>query len=151
MYKGILCGMAAFKQHCAFGFWKGSLIVNGKENNVDAMGQFGRITSLKDLPPKRVLLGYIKKAMQLNDEGVKAPRAKPQGGKKELTVPDYFTAVLKKNKKALATFEAFPYGKKGAGVGVSLWRLSLASLLRSQAVCQRVYLRTQESLCHSST
>jgi len=42
--------------------------------------------------------------MQLNDEGVKAPRAKPQGGKKELTVPDYFRAVLKKNKKALATF-----------------------------------------------
>jgi len=112
MYKGILCGMAAFKQHCAFGFWKGSLIVNGKENNVDAMGQFGRITSLKDLPPKRVLLGYVKKAKQLKDDGVKAPRAKPQGAKKELTVPDYFTAMLKKNKKALATFEAFPYSKK---------------------------------------
>ncbi len=112
MYKGILCGMAAFKQHCAFGFWKGSLIVNGKENNLDAMGQFGRITSLKDLPPKRVLLGYVKKAKQLNDDGVKAPRAKPQGGEKKLTVPDYFTAVLKKNKKALATFEAFSYSKK---------------------------------------
>ena len=72
----------------------------------------GRITSLKDLPPKRVLLVYVKKAKQLNDNGVKAPRAKPQGGKKELTVPDYFTAMLKKNKKALATFEAFPYSKK---------------------------------------
>ena len=43
----------------------------------------------------------------INDEGVKAPRAKPQGGKKELTVPDYFTAVLKKNKKAQATFDNF--------------------------------------------
>src|SRR6266849_7227138 len=41
IYKGILCGMAAFKQHCSFGFWKGNLIVNGKENSVNAMGQFG--------------------------------------------------------------------------------------------------------------
>ena len=32
--------------------------------------------------------------------------------KKDLEVPDYFTAALKKNKKALATFEGFPYSKK---------------------------------------
>ena len=25
--KGMLCSMAAFKQHCAFGFWKGAMIV----------------------------------------------------------------------------------------------------------------------------
>jgi hypothetical protein len=44
-YKGMFCGMASFKQHCAFGFWKGSLIFDGKENkSADAMGQFGRIT-----------------------------------------------------------------------------------------------------------
>src|SRR2546430_17673594 len=65
MYKGMLCSMAAFKEHCAFGFWKGSLVMAPK--SVDGMGQFGRITSRKDLPPKRVLLGYIKKAVQLND------------------------------------------------------------------------------------
>ncbi|HEV2961958.1 MAG TPA: YdeI/OmpD-associated family protein, partial [Candidatus Angelobacter sp.] len=106
--------MASFKEHCAFGFWKGSLIIDGKENkSVDAMGQFGRITSRQDLPAKRVLLGYIKKAMQLNDEGVKAPaRSKPKTGNKELKVPEYFLASLKKNKKALAAFEGFPYSKK---------------------------------------
>src|SRR6266478_219735 len=27
--KGIICFMAAFKQHCVFGFWKGSLILAG--------------------------------------------------------------------------------------------------------------------------
>jgi len=113
MYKGILCGMAAFKQHCAFGFWKGSLIVPGKENSVNAMGQFGRVTSTKDLPPRRVLLAYVKKAKQLNDDGVKSPaRSKPRGEKKELAVPAYFTTALKKNKKALAVFDEFSYSKR---------------------------------------
>ena len=27
MYKGMMCAMASFKQHAAFGFWKGSLVV----------------------------------------------------------------------------------------------------------------------------
>ncbi len=50
-YKGILCGMAAFKEHCALGFWKGRLIVGNNEGRrQEAMGQFGRITSLRDLP-----------------------------------------------------------------------------------------------------
>jgi len=112
MYKGLLCGMAAFKQHCSFGFWKGPLVVEGKDNSVDSMGQFGRITSIKDLPPKSVMLGYVKKAKQLNDEGVKVPKAKPPGEKKELIVPDYFLSALKRNKKALTTFDGFPYSKR---------------------------------------
>lgn len=112
MYKGMLCSMAAFKQHCAFGFWKGKLIIDGKENDVDSMGQFGRITSMEDLPPKSVLVAYVKKAKQLNDEGVKLPRAKARSEKKDLTVPGYFLLALKKNKKALTTFDAFPYSKR---------------------------------------
>lgn len=114
MYKGMLCNMASFKQHCAFGFWKGSLILNGEQSkSVEAMGQFGRITSAKDLPPRKVIVGYVKKARQLNDDDVKVPsRMKRSTEKKELVVPDYFTAALKKNKKALTTFEAFPYSKR---------------------------------------
>jgi hypothetical protein len=27
MYQGMLCSMASFNQHCAFGLWKGSLIL----------------------------------------------------------------------------------------------------------------------------
>ena len=79
-YKGMFCSMAAFKQHCAFGFWKGSLVV-GKdaENGDQAAGQFGRITKLSELPPKKVLTGYIKLAKKLNDDGVKPPsRVKPK-------------------------------------------------------------------------
>jgi uncharacterized protein YdeI (YjbR/CyaY-like superfamily) len=114
MYKGMFCSMAAFKQHCAFGFWHSSAIFDGKSNkSADAMGQFGRITSLKDLPRRSLLLGYIKKAKQLKDEGVKpAKPTKAKDEKKELTVPDYFAAALKKNKKAQATFDAFPYSKR---------------------------------------
>ncbi len=72
-YKGMMCGMAAFKSHCAFGFWKGSLVLDGPRSD-DAAGHFGRITSLSDLPSDRVIAGYVKKAAKLNDEGVKVAR-----------------------------------------------------------------------------
>ncbi len=112
-HKGMLCGMAAFKQHCAFGFWKGKLIVDAKENkSVDAMGQFGCITSMKDLPPRKKLLGYVKKAVELNDAGVTIKRKVTKPGTKKVTVPPYFLAAVKKNKAALATFQGFPYSKQ---------------------------------------
>jgi len=114
MYKGMLCGMAAFKQHCAMGFWKGRLIVDPKQNkSLEAMGQFGKITSVKDLPPKRVLLGYVRQAVELNEQGVKSPtRSKPSTERKEVIVPDYFAAALKKNKKAQAAFDGFSYSHR---------------------------------------
>jgi len=111
-YKGMFCGMAAFKEHCTFGFWKEKLVLGGDKQE-EGMGQFGRIQSLKDLPSKRTLLGYIRKAKELNDKGIKSPRKpRPKGERKELVVPAYFTAAIQKNKKALAAFEAFPYSKK---------------------------------------
>ena len=113
VYKGMLCGMAAFKQHATFGFWKHELVV-GKTGQKAGMGQFGRITSLKDLPAQKVLLGYIRKAAALNEAGIKAPahsRAKP-GVKRELTVPDYLVAALRGNKTAQANFESFSYSHK---------------------------------------
>ena len=60
LHHGLLCNMAAFKAHCTFGFWKASLLgVGGKAG---AMGQFGRITSVKDLPPKRDLVRLVRQA-----------------------------------------------------------------------------------------
>ncbi|MEP6691415.1 MAG: YdeI/OmpD-associated family protein [Gemmatimonadaceae bacterium] len=114
MYKGVLCSMAAFKEHCVFGFWKGSLIVDKNGGRVDeAAGQFGRITMVSDLPSKTVLAGYIKAAMKLNEDGVKSPaRAKPKGKDEPVSVPPELAGALKKNKKAHATFEAFTASKK---------------------------------------
>jgi uncharacterized protein YdeI (YjbR/CyaY-like superfamily) len=110
-YKGMMCGMAAFKQHCTFGFWKGSLVV-GKDGGKgeEAMGQFGRITKLSDLPSKKVITGYVRLAARLNDEGVRVVRAKPK--KKPLVVPADLKAALKKDRKASATFANFSPSQK---------------------------------------
>jgi uncharacterized protein YdeI (YjbR/CyaY-like superfamily) len=108
-YKGMMCSMAAFKQHCAFNFWKQSLMKDAKkllENREEAMGSFGRICSLKDLPSDKVIIGYIKEAMQLNDAEIKVKKAKPTE-KKELKIPTYISSAIKKNKKAFTTFENF--------------------------------------------
>lgn len=107
-YEGMLCAMASFKAHCTFAFWKGALVVDrGGENAERAMGQFGRITSLAELPPKRVLAGYVREAMRLNEEGVKAPRRAPTKTKQPVVVPDDLAAALRRNRKASATFDAF--------------------------------------------
>ena len=108
-YKGMLCSMASFKQHCAFGFWKASLLADPQKllSNETAMGHFGRITSLDDLPPDKTIMAYIKEAVKLNDEGVKVPVKTKSGEKRKLTIPADFKAALHKNKKALQTFEAF--------------------------------------------
>ena len=107
MYKGMLCGMASFKEHCGFGFWKSGLVLDTDDAQVGAAGQFGRITKLSDLPPKKVIAGYIKKAMALNESGTAVARKRKRAARKEIAAPDYFMAALKKNKKALATFEGF--------------------------------------------
>lgn len=115
MYKGMLCSMAAFKAHMAFGFWKGELLLDrmGDAGSREAMGHFGRITAKADLPPAKKITEWIKIAMTLNDDGVKAPnRQKKPAAQKTLTVPDCLLAALKKNKKAAATFEAFSYSHR---------------------------------------
>src|ERR1700741_3742906 len=79
-YKGLLCGMAAFKQHCTFGFWKHTLVVGDDAKAKEAMGSFGSLKQLSDLPSKTELARYVKKAMKLNDDGVKGrkPKHKPK-------------------------------------------------------------------------
>jgi uncharacterized protein YdeI (YjbR/CyaY-like superfamily) len=108
-YKGPFCGMAAFKQHAALHLWKGSLILGGTER--ESIRQFGRLTKVSDLPSKKLLAGYIKKAMALNDAGVKVKRA-PKVPPKPIRVPPALRAALAKNKKAQAAFAAFPPSHK---------------------------------------
>lgn len=117
-YKGgPMCHMAAFKQHCAIGFWKAELMKDSQKltdmaKSEVAMGHLGRITSLKDLPKDAVLIRYIKEAMKLNEEGIKLPSKTKTADKKELVVPDYFMKALAKNKKALKAFEDYSYSHK---------------------------------------
>lgn len=105
-HHGILCGFAAFKKHATFGFWKHSLVVEGDLKALEAMGSFGKLTSLEDLPSKTALKGYVKKAMKLNEEGVQVTRPK-RAPKPKIAPPPELLAALAKNKRARATFEAF--------------------------------------------
>jgi uncharacterized protein YdeI (YjbR/CyaY-like superfamily) len=108
MYHGMLCGMASFKAHCAFGFWNGSLIVAAMGKPAEsAMGQFGRITSVGDLPPQKVITGYLKQAMKLNEAGIKRPARTKPVRKKNLPVPEELTQALLRNRKARDTYERF--------------------------------------------
>ena len=107
-YKGMLCSMAAFKQHASFGFWKQSLLESDAfPKNKTAMGSFGRITTLKDLPSDKVIIGLIRQAMELNEKGINVQKAKKPAEKKEIVVPDDLAAALAKDKKAKAQFEKF--------------------------------------------
>ena len=103
-YKGPLCGMAAFKGHCAFVFWKDTLVVENPSD--EAMGQLGRIETLDDLPPKKTLNTWLKKAVKLNDEGVKAPRS-VRPPRPPVEVPADLKNALSKNARARAAFEGF--------------------------------------------
>jgi uncharacterized protein YdeI (YjbR/CyaY-like superfamily) len=108
-HKGIICFMAAFKEHCAFGFWNGSLIFGAK--NEGAMGHFGQIRSIGDLPDQKQLLGFVRKAAKLNEAGVKKSRPRSRA-KQKVSVPADLKAALQKNAKARKTFENFSYSQK---------------------------------------
>ncbi|HTK83107.1 MAG TPA: YdeI/OmpD-associated family protein [Bacteroidota bacterium] len=117
-YKGPFCGMAAFKQHAVFGFWKSKLLKDpggylGERSaqGGEAMGNLGRLTALKDLPPDKVILAFLQQAKILNDDGVKLP-AKPKGPKIPLKVPAYLKTALSKSKKAQAAWDDFSYSHK---------------------------------------
>ena len=101
-YKGNLCLMSAFKEHCRFGFWKESLVIG--PGAVDG-GMGRKITSVEELPSDRELIAQVRKAARLNEEGVKVTRTvRP---KTPLRAPADFMAAVKKNRKALAAYTAF--------------------------------------------
>jgi uncharacterized protein YdeI (YjbR/CyaY-like superfamily) len=106
LYKGkILAGFAAFKAHATFGYWNDSML-SQDEKNRSAMGQFGRLTALADLPPKATLLDLTRKSMALIESGAKPPRATAK--KAPFTVPQDLRAALDAEPKAAATFDGFP-------------------------------------------
>jgi uncharacterized protein YdeI (YjbR/CyaY-like superfamily) len=104
-WHGMLCAMAAFEQHVRFSFWKGELL--GLGGDASGMTQFGRITSIDDLPAERKLLALVKKAAKLNEEGVRSPRLARPASRKTVDVPDYVLDALKTDNKARQTFDAF--------------------------------------------
>ena len=105
----IVAGMAAFKQHATFGFWRAKELSDPERlfrGDLKAGMHDIKITSLADLPKKKVLVAYVKEAVALDAQ------AKPAAKKKAVRrppseAPAELMAALKKVKKALATYEAF--------------------------------------------
>lgn len=94
LYQGkLVCSMAAFKQHCSFHFWHGKEVVG--ETDKDGMGQFGKITSVTELPGKKELVAYVRKAVTLRETGAKSSRAAAKP-KPPLALPADFATLLKK-------------------------------------------------------
>lgn len=114
-YKGMLCFMAAFKQHCTFGFWKGELLKDDHKVltslGESAMGHFGKIRTVKDLPPDKIILTYLKEAVKLNEDGVNLPRKK-NPTLDNIQVPSDLKKALMRNKKSAEIFQAFSNSNK---------------------------------------
>lgn len=117
-YRGsILCSMASFKYHCAFGFWLGAqltdphnLLASGDERT--SMGHLGKIKDINDLPEEEHLVGFIREAMQLIDSGAKQQKDIRPKENRELVVPDYLSEALTDSPLALETFQKFSYSNK---------------------------------------
>jgi uncharacterized protein YdeI (YjbR/CyaY-like superfamily) len=108
-YHGTMCMTPAFKQHCKLGFWNSRLVYDEATRKAGIHEKLDHIESVKELPSKKVIAGFIKKAMKLNEEGVKSPtRAKGAAPKPEIPMPKEFKTALGKNKKAKTVYEEFP-------------------------------------------
>lgn len=110
LYKGkIVCSMAAFKEHATFGFWHGDA-VEGAERKPGAMGSFGRLKSVDDLPTEAELAKMFATAKALIDAGVKPPHLDGRGKhpKPALEMTPQFQAALDTHTAAKSSFESFP-------------------------------------------
>jgi hypothetical protein len=104
-YKGLLCGMAAFKEHVRFGFWKSELLAVPASSEGKGLAQYGLVKSIDDLPSEKELIALVKKGAALNEQAVKAPR--PKGTPKPPpAMPQAFKTALQKNREARANFDA---------------------------------------------
>jgi uncharacterized protein YdeI (YjbR/CyaY-like superfamily) len=101
----LFAGMAAFKAHATFGLWHASAVLGETGAERDAMGQFGRLTSLDDLPPEAELKVIIRRAAEHAEEPPK-PRPK-KAPKPELETPPELNEALDANPAARATFDGF--------------------------------------------
>ena len=106
-YKGHpLAIMSGFKAHASFGFWRGDAVTTGQEG--EAMGQFGRLTSIADLPDDVEFDEMIRAAAALVDAGDGANKRKPKPAKAELEIPPELAEALAGDAAATAIFDAFP-------------------------------------------
>jgi uncharacterized protein YdeI (YjbR/CyaY-like superfamily) len=104
-YKGrMFAGMAAFKAHATFGLWQASAVLGETGSEREAMGQYGRLTSIDDLPAEEELKATIRRAAEHAQRRQPRPKKPP---KPELEAPPELQSALDANPAARATFDAF--------------------------------------------
>jgi uncharacterized protein YdeI (YjbR/CyaY-like superfamily) len=111
----ILCHISAFKEHCSFGFWGAEMAKVLNEDGMvkdGGMGTLGRVTSVKDLPPEKKMVGYLRLAAEMIDSGlgdyrITVARRVVKAPKTAVETPVELSAALKKNRAAGKAFAAF--------------------------------------------
>jgi uncharacterized protein YdeI (YjbR/CyaY-like superfamily) len=117
VYEGVILGnMAAFKAHCSFGLWGsevGAVLEKEGAAQDNGMGTFGKVASIKDLPPRAKLVGYVSVAAKAIADGERTKAwSRPKVVKAEAEVPEALAAALKKNKAAAKKFGSMTPGCK---------------------------------------
>jgi len=114
---GMVCGMAAFKAHATFGFWRGAMLddphgILKRKGTASFMAE--KITDVSGLPPDKILVEYVKRAVALNARLRSEPKGKKKAGtprkktRPEAKVPADLASALRRSAKARAAFEGFP-------------------------------------------
>lgn len=118
MYAGsILCCTPAFKQHTAIIFWHRALPKSLGEVGLhkQSLARFRRLTDISDLPEDAVVKRLVEIAAAMNEEGPQSRMARVGAARKKkpaAKVPADLQAALNKNRKARATFDRFPPGRR---------------------------------------
>jgi hypothetical protein len=111
VYKGVILGnLSAFKAHASFGLWGkevGAALRADEQIQGNGMGTFGKLTDVKQLPPRKQLVHYLRVSAKAIDDGTRTvsftrPRSKVV--KAEVPVPEPLAAALKKNQPAARHF-----------------------------------------------
>jgi len=97
---------AAFKAHLALNFWRGQELETS-HSSVGAMGQFGKIKSMAELPADAELDRLIREAADLATSAP-APRKAKHAPKPAPELHPDFAAALAKAPAAKATLDGFP-------------------------------------------
>ncbi len=98
---------AAFKAHTALNFWRGQEL-ESRHDSVGAMGQFGKIKSLEELPSDAELDRLIREAAEIARSSAPAPRKAKHAPKPPPELHPEFADALLKAPEAKAALDGFP-------------------------------------------
>ena len=101
----ILLIMASFKAHAALNFWRGQEL-RGAAARRDGMGQFGKLTSIDDLPPNAEFDRLIREAAELA-KAAPAPRKTKHAPTPAPRMHPELAAALDDVPEAKTNFESF--------------------------------------------